>query len=216
MTLVETARLSQLGYPTTYLGFTSGDVLNPCADRRREFFHFSQRSTAHATQIIVRAWKSNPRWPRLTLVQRPDFASAPIKAANINHRLAWLEDAATAELQNLHLFHLCPSNTRGFDPRVMEAMSVGAIALTNQADLVNEWDAQDCAILMSSPHQEPNNQPGIDEIDECDMEHAVEKAMDLSDPEITRMSEDARASFRLHDEAFRMRLRQVMLEISAL
>ena len=47
-------------------------------------------------------------------------------AANIDHRIGYLDEAELKRLQNAHVFHLCPSETEGFGHYLVEAMGIGA------------------------------------------------------------------------------------------
>src|SRR5580765_6152170 len=119
------------GCKVAYCGFTSGDRLDASVPRERAFFHLAGRSSNKSTQRLIALWQRHPHWPTLTILQSPRTAQ-PIEppAANIVHRIDYIDDAELRRLQNAHRFHLCPSETEGFGHYIVEAMSVGAVVVT--------------------------------------------------------------------------------------
>ncbi|EQD67759.1 glycosyltransferase, partial [mine drainage metagenome] len=67
----------------------------------------------------------------------PKSATSRRVAANIEHRIDYLDDAALQRLQNAHWFHLCPSETEGYGHYLVEAMGIGAVVLTTDAAPMN-------------------------------------------------------------------------------
>lgn len=127
-----------LGCSTRYIGFTSEDRFDPAVARERAFFHLAGRSQNKGTEALLALWRQHPEWPTLTVVQNPKTARMGAPVSNIRHIVDYLDDAELKRLQNAHLFHLCPSETEGFGHYLVEAMGIGAVALTLDAPPMNE------------------------------------------------------------------------------
>src|SRR5579875_1491191 len=110
------------GCRSVCIGFTSDDRRDESVPRQRAFFHLAGSSRTKATDPLLALWRRHPEWPRLTVVQHPREAEAGPPAANIDHRIGYLDEAELRRLQNAHLFHLCPSETERFGHYIVEAM----------------------------------------------------------------------------------------------
>lgn len=196
----------QRGCAVAQVGFTSLDRFLPDAPRRRTFFHLAGRSGTKRTQLVLDVWARHPEWPTLTVVQHPRMARAAPQAANIVHRIDYVDDAELRAMQNENLFHLCPSETEGFGHYLVEALSVGAITLTTDAEPMNELVTAERGILI--PHSRTRRQ----ELATCylveaaALEAAVEAALALDESEIARKSGAARDFYLRNDAAFRAQL----------
>lgn len=188
------------------IGFTSSDRYLPGVERRRTFLHLAGRSSAKRTRMVLETWMRHPEWPTLTIVQHPRMADFRPRAANIVHRVDYLDDAELREIQNANLFHVCPSETEGFGHYIVEALSVGAIVLTTDAEPMNELVTRERGILM--PHARTGTQQlAVRYLVESEaLETAVATALALSDGECARLREEARRFFLANDLAFRSRL----------
>lgn len=129
----------ELGARTAFIGFTSDDRLDASVPREQRFFHLAGRSSNKGTAVLVAAWQRHPEWPVLTILQSPRVAR-PIEppAANIEHRIDYIDEAELRRLQNACRFHVCCSETEGFGHYLVEAMSVGAVVVTTDAEPMNE------------------------------------------------------------------------------
>lgn len=127
------------GVATAFIGFTSEDRLDAAVRRERAFFHLAGRSSNKGTDALIALWRRHPEWPTLTVVQSPRTAR-PLDPAppNVVHRIDYLDDAELRRLQNSCRFHVCCSETEGFGHYLVEAMSVGAVVLTTDAEPMNE------------------------------------------------------------------------------
>ncbi|MEL1263096.1 glycosyltransferase [Pseudoxanthomonas putridarboris] len=192
------------------IGFTSVDRHDAQVPRRRTFFHLAGRSGAKRTRLVLETWARHPEWPTLTVVQHPRTAHFSPSAPNIVHRIDYVDDAELRRLQNENLFHLCPSETEGFGHYLVEALSVGAIALTTDAEPMNELVTAQHGILIPFSHTGRQELATRYLIETVELEAAVEAALALDDREIARRSLAARDFYKRNDAAFRSQLVQVV------
>lgn len=197
-----TRTFSALGLPTRYIGFT-------CVDRRRNgvqkemaFFHLAGRSANKGTDKLIDLWRRHPDWPPLTILQHPSEAKPLQKVDNIDHRVDYLTDEELADLQNSRMFHLCPSETEGFGHYIAEAMSVGAVTVTLDAEPMNELVQPDRGILVRAKPSGKLNLATTFKFDDDAMESAVEalRGMDIS--ELVAMGRRARGWYEDNDRSF--------------
>ena len=188
------------------IGFTSVDRHDAGVPRQRTFFHLAGRSSAKRTRLVLETWARHPEWPTLTVVQHPHKARYRPVAANIVHRIDYVDDAELQQLQNENLFHLCPSETEGFGHYLVEALSVGAVTLTTDAEPMNELVTPERGLLVPFATTQPQQLATRYQIDADALEAAVEAALALSDEDIAARSQAARAFFLDNDAAFRGRL----------
>ena len=188
------------------VGFTSTDRHLAGVVRQRNFLHLAGRSSAKRTRLVLETWTRHPEWPTLTVVQHPRMADFRPQAANIVHRVDYLDDAELREIQNANLFHLCPSETEGFGHYIVEALSVGAIVLTTDAEPMNELVTAERGVLI------PFSRTGRQQLAtrylvEADaLECAVTAALALDAAQIEAKQAAARDFYLQNDRAFRERL----------
>lgn len=205
------ALFQDLGHVVDYVGFTSVDRMIPHVARERNFFHLAGRSGSKGTERLLALWRRHPEWPRLTVVQSPHNAQAGEPAANIDHRIGYMDDAVLQELQNRHRFHLCPSETEGYGHYLTEAMSVGAVVITLDAPPMNELVEPERGMLVL-----PSATTGQQHLattyffDDAAMEDAIEKAIAMNDGMIQQMGECARNWFLANEASFAPRLLRVV------
>ncbi len=205
----------RLGCRTRYIGFTSRDRHDPAVPRRYAFFHLAGRSTAKGTRVLLETWQRHPHWPQLTVVQNPRSAGDPVRADNIAHRIAYLDDAELRTLQNAHLFHLCPSEVEGFGHSLMEAMSVGAVTLTTDAEPMNELVTEARGLLLPPARSHVQRLASYHYVDHAGIEAGVERALALSALQRASLSRAARRHFCRNDAAFAARFQAAVLAPSA-
>lgn len=203
------------GCRVEHTGFTSVDRHDPGVPRQRSFFHLAGRSTAKGTQAVLEAWRRHPEWPLLTVVQNPRVARERVRAGNIEHRVDYVDEAELRRLQNENLFHLCPSETEGFGHYLVEALSVGAVVLTTDAEPMNELVTAERGILIPYASNRPQNLATRYQVDVAAIEVAVDIALGLDEDAIGERSRAARAFFLRNDEAFRSRLSQAVAAAAA-
>lgn len=195
-----------LGCATVYTGFTSEDRFDPAVAREDAFFHLAGRSSAKGTDVLLATWRRHPEWPRLTVVQHPKVARPGAPAANIDHRIDYLDDATLRRLQNAHRFHLCPSEAEGFGHYIVEAMSVGAVVLATDAAPMNELVTAPRGLLIPVAGQRREGLVAHALVDPAGIESAVHRALALGAGERAAIGARARAFFVANDRDFRQRL----------
>ena len=193
------------------IGFTSEDRYDPSIPRARTFFHLAGRSRNKGTQRLIALWRRHPEWPLLTVVQSPREA-VPIEpaAANIVHRVDYIDDAELRMLQNGNWFHICSSETEGFGHYLVEAMSVGAVASTTDAPPMSELVQPDRGILVPYERMDTQFLANTYFFDEAAAEAAIERMIVMPDDELERMGANARAWFLRNDSGFSERLRRAL------
>ncbi|MEO7433545.1 MAG: glycosyltransferase [Dokdonella sp.] len=191
---------------SAYIGFTSPDRLDRDVARQRTFFHLAGRSGNKGTEPLLALWRAHPEWPTLTVVQSPRTAKPGAAAANIRHRVDYVADGELRALQNAHRFHLCPSETEGFGHYLVEAMSVGAVALTLDAAPMNELVQPDRGILVPASRTGTQNLATTHFFDERAMSAAIEQMIGMSADEVDLRGCAARAWYETNSAAFPQRL----------
>jgi Glycosyl transferases group 1 len=210
---------AEYGCRTVCTGFTSDDRRDPLVPRERAFFHLAGSSRTKATQPLLDLWRRHPEWPRLTVVQHPREARPGPPAANIDHRIGYLDDTALRRLQNAHRFHVCPSETEGFGHYIVEAMSVGAVVITLDAPSMNEMITPERGLLVPPSRTGAQHLATTYHFDDGAMEAVVERATALDESRCRELGAAARAWFEAERDAFPQRLdtalRGLLAEIGA-
>lgn len=202
-----------LGCEVKLIGFTSEDRYDGGhTPRKRAFFHLAGRSSSKQTDVLLKTWLQHPEWPVLTVLQHPSKATGIVSANNIHHRVDYIDDAELKQLQNEHLFHVCPSETEGFGHYIMEALSVGAVVMTTNAEPMNEFISAERGILIPYVATKRQNMATCYLVDAGGIELAVQQALALADDDIARRSSDARAFYVASFKSFRERLPAAMTQ----
>ncbi|MGH8232945.1 MAG: glycosyltransferase [Rhodanobacteraceae bacterium] len=194
------------GCRTTCIGFTSEDRLDKSVPRERAFFHLAGSSRTKATEPLLALWRRHPEWPRLTVLQHPREAKSGAPAANIDHRIGYLDETELQHLQNAHTFHLCPSETEGFGHYIVEAMSVGAVVITLDAPPMNEMISPDRGVLVPYSRTGSQHLATTYHFDDAAMEQAVERAIAMDDARCQALGASARTWYEAERAAFPSRL----------
>ncbi len=193
-----------MGCRTVLAGFTSEDLLDPLVPKQHAFFHLAGRSTAKGTEAVLAAWRQHPEWPQLTVVQHPKVARPGAShAANIAHRIDYLDATQLRRLQNSHRFHLCPSEAEGFGHYLMEGLGVGAVVLATNAAPMNELVTPDRGLLIEPARSVRRGLVDFHPVDVAGIEAAVQRALALGDAECARLGTAARGFFVENDRRFR-------------
>ena len=203
------------GCRAVYTGFVSEDRLNSNVSRERAFFHLAGSSRTKNTEPLLALWRRHPEWPRLTVVQHLGEAKPAAAAANIDHRIGYLDDAALKHLQNAHRFHLCPSETEGFGHYIVEAMSAGAVVITLDAPPMNETITPERGILVPYAGTGKQHLATTYHFDDAAMETAIARTLALDEDACARMGAAARAWYESERAAFPQRLDDALRELAA-
>jgi hypothetical protein len=212
----EAARIfAALGRRTACIGFTSDDRFDPDVPRERRFFHLAGSSRTKATGPLLALWRRHPEWPHLTVVQHPREACPGVSAANVEHRVAYLDEAELKRLQNAHLFHLCPSETEGFGHYLVEAMSARAVVITVDAPPMNEMISPERGIVVPCSRTGRQHLATTCHFEDTAMERAIEHALALNDAQCEALGAAARAWYEAEHAAFPGKLDDALRELLA-
>ena len=181
----------------TYVGFSSFDRYEPSvAKEPRTFLHVAGCSRQKGTAAVLEAWRRNPQWPPLVLIQNPVRAQV-VDIPNVDYRPIRLEDEALRVLQNGSEFHLYPSEAEGFGHVLCESMGLGAIVLSTDAPPMNELVTDDRGILVA---YDRTSQQGLGTnyyASVASIEAGVERLLAMDEQKKQRLRDNARAWF--HD-----------------
>lgn len=194
------------GSKTAFIGLTSEDRLDSNVMRERKFFHLAGRSQNKGTEQLLEIWRKHPEWPTLTVVQNPFTAKLGAATANIVHRIDYVDDLELRHLQNSHLFHVCTSETEGYGHYLVEAMSVGAIALTTDAPPMNEMITSDRGIRIPFDRTGKQHLATTYFFSEQGLIEAVNRTFAMDDAQIANMGLAARTWFNENHKNFPARL----------
>jgi hypothetical protein len=198
----------QLNCATHYVGFTSDDRYDPATPRERTFLHLAGGSRTKGTRRTMNAWAAHPGWPMLTVLQDASEATAAPSAANITHRIQYLNSAREDEyarlrhMQNSHLFHLCLSETDAWGHYLVEALGLGAITFTTDAPPMNELITSDRGLLVPYAGSGRMALATTYQFDDTHLVASVEQALSFSDAEVRRISARARQWFQENQQTF--------------
>lgn len=204
-----------LGCRTARIGFTSADRLDASVPREHTFFHLAGRSPYKGTERLLALWRRHPEWPRLTVLQNPRSARPGAPAANIVHRIDYVDDAELKRMQNANAFHVCCSETEGFGHYIVEGMSVGAVVLTTDAPPMNELVTPERGVLVDHDQTGRQQLATTYRISEGALEAAIQRCLAMSESERTALGTRARTWFESNDAAFAGRLRTAIEAVLA-
>jgi glycosyltransferase involved in cell wall biosynthesis len=208
------AIFERLGQRVLYTGFTSEDRRDVSVPRERAFFHLAGRSQNKGSERLLALWCKHPEWPCLTVIQNPKSATPCTPAANIEHHIDYLDDAALQRLQNAHWFHLCPSETEGYGHYLVEAMGIGAVVLTTDAAPMNEFITATRGLRVACTRSGRQNLATTHYFDDAAMEQTIAQAMALSDADLARLGGAARVWFEDNARAFPQRVDTALQALS--
>jgi glycosyltransferase involved in cell wall biosynthesis len=196
-----------LGCRSAPIGFASVDRLDAAVPRERTFFHLAGRSTNKGTARLLALWRRHPEWPRLTVIQNPRTATAGAPAANIAHRIDYIDDVELRRLQNANAFHVCCSETEGFGHYIGEAMGVGAVVLATDAPPMHELVTPGRGVPVAYDGTGRQNLATTYHFSEAALEAAVRRCIAMGDAEREALGRHARAWFEINNAGFATRLR---------
>jgi len=180
-----------------YVGFSSFDRYEPSvAKEPRTFLHVAGRSRQKGTAAVLEAWRRNPQWPRLVVIQNPVRAQE-VNIPNVDYRPIRLDDDALRLLQNRSEFHLYPSEAEGFGHVLCESMGLGAIVLTTDAPPMNELVADDRGILVAYDRKSKQGLGTNYHASVASIEASVNRLLTMDEQAKQRLRANARAWF--HD-----------------
>lgn len=202
----------RLNCATHYVGFVSDDRYDADTPRARTFLHLAGGSRTKSTLHTMNVWAAHPQWPTLTVLQHPSEAKPAPAAANIIHRIGYLDSSKPEEyaqlraLQNSHLFHLCLSETDAWGHYLVEALGVGAATFATDAPPMNELLTADRGLLVPYASTGRMALATTYQFDDKQFAATVEHALSLGDAEILHIGRRARDWFHENQRTFVSRL----------
>ncbi len=195
-----------LGAKAAFVSFTSVDRFQASIGRDgRAFLHVAGRSRQKGTATLVALWQRHPEWPRLTVVQHPEY-SQPVHAENIDLRAEVVDDATLQALQNRHGVHLCPSETEGFGHYLVEALSCGALVVTTDAPPMNEQVTRQRGLLAAWATTQLQRLATNYYVDPAALKEQIETAIHMPACQRDLLCGNARSWYEVNDQFFRAQL----------
>jgi hypothetical protein len=199
-----------LGATTCYIGFTSPDRLDASIPRRQAFFHGPGRSGNKGTTALLNLWKKHPQWPTLTVAWRRKRVEIDELPANVTLIREHISDADYRQLQNEHRFHLCPSQTEGYGHYLVEAMSCRAVAVTLDAEPMNELVQPERGVLVPANASGKQDLATLYGFDEAAMGQAIERCLSMDNAATEQMGHAARRWYESNHADLPHRLQQAL------
>ncbi len=195
-----------MGYTTTYIGFTSQDHFDKTIEKNFcKFLHVAGKSLQKGTVPIARTWSRHPEWPSLTIVTHNPALISEYLAPNIT-----VESRISIErlwfLQNECGVHLCPSEAEGFGHVINEALACGAVVVTTDAPPMNELVKPEYGFLVKHARSSPQSLGTNYYIDEEALAVTVNSILNLEIKVLENSGQLARISYNKGKEDFQERL----------
>ena len=197
---------SALGFPTTFISFTSTDLLDTSIrPDYQSFFHLAGRSTLKGTETILKLWEKHPEWPTLTLVQCLENAPDSVPD-NVKLITDYIPHDEIKGLLNQHGVHLCTSLSEGWGHYIVEAMSCKAAVITTDAPPMNELITPARGIPVPYHKSEPRHLGINFHIDPEKLEKNIQQLLMMPPEKKQTYGENARQWFEQNDQSFRKNL----------
>ena len=204
---------SELGYQTTFISFTSTDLLDSSiTPDYQSFFHLAGRSTLKGTKTILALWKKHPEWPKLTIVQCKENAPEQVPA-NVNLITDYIPHEEIKQHLNRHGIHLCTSLSEGWGHYIVEAMSCKAAVITTDAPPMNELITPARGIPVPYHTSEPRHLGINFHIDPEKLEKNIQQLLMMSPEKKQTYGENARQWFEKNDQNFRKNIPEQIKKI---
>jgi hypothetical protein len=205
-----------LGFRTQYLGFTSPDRKTEHGiNKQPGFLHVAGGSHFKGTAQLVKTWEQHPEWPMLLVVTHRVLMDYVSPASNVKIWSHFIDDQSLLKLQNEMLFHIYPSQAEGFGHCINEAMSCGAIVLTNSAPPMDELVTSQTGFLFDCRLKGRQCLSPLVEFEPQAFVHQVKRALAES-PDIQKQrSAQARATYEARHLCFETNLKAIVQEYLA-
>lgn len=208
-----------LGCSTVPIGFDSEERWCPEVRREPKFLHLAGRSPLKGTQRLLSLWRRHSEWPTLTVIENdamPDKSAAIGPSSNIEYLRGYMSDEELRRLQNVHRFHVCPSEAEGWGHYIAEAMSVGAVTLTTDAAPMNELVRPERGVLVAARLGAQHNLARLACFEEGALEQAIGQCLSLPAVQLEATGSAARAWFLANKSGFAARVAAAITELAPL
>lgn len=190
------------------ISFTSKDMYLPGIEKKKSFIHCAGKSSAKGTDQVVEAWKNNPEFPELLLLQ--SFNHKRQVPANVNYQYRRVEENEYLKMLNERVFHLCPSTYEGWGHYIWEAMSTGGIVITTDGAPMNEFVNNNHGFLVKVSNATIQNIAELKHVTSDGVTDAVKKCLKLSDNQLCAMSSNARTAYQENENYFKETLLNIL------
>ena len=188
-----------------YTGFMCIDQYDPAVKRERKFLHLAGKSLLKNTEAVISAWARGPVGAQLVLVSQNHRPPAN-REIELHRRLP--EDELR-RLMNECQFHVMPSAYEGYGHALHEAESVGAVILT--LDMPPMTDVTHDPRLLAVPKLFTKHYSCVAGITTGEqVRQTVDRALQLTPPEIEELSRRARAHFESERADFKQRFQELV------
>lgn len=199
----------KLGCRAIFTSFSSKDRWDPGTGKKEEaFFHLSGKSPFKGTEAVLNAWRENPDFPLLTIVENAWKKREDPGLKNVRFIFEYQSEEQMTSIMNQNAFHLCPSQAEGFGHYIVEALSAKAVVLTTDAPPMNELVNSERGILC--PYQ-TSTPYGIGKnffVNPEELAKKVRQILNLTATEKKQLTENARSFYLQNDLFFRNQLLQ--------
>ena len=176
----------KVGETCQYLGWIARDMYRPEIPRERKFLHVAGKSQFKNTAAVVHGCQH----------ARVGVTVIGEHAKGVRWRV---EEPELVRLMNSHFCHVMPSAYEGYGHVLHEALACGQIIITTDAPPMNEITP---ALLVPSVGSTPYHAGLLHKVEPLAIAHAVRDVLALSDEEIHRYREEARAQYLLEKQQF--------------
>jgi glycosyltransferase involved in cell wall biosynthesis len=185
-----------------YTSFTSEDkLLDNIQKDYNKYLHVAGKSGQKQTEIVYKTWKNNPNLPHLTILQEPGKVGSKVDLPNVTIIKDHLSDQDVSILQNQYGVHICPSETEGFGHYIGEALSVGAVIITTNAEPMNEL-VGDYGVMCNYVNKQKQKFAWNYYINEQTLLESVYKTINIPNEEKANMSIKARNFYQENHKFF--------------
>lgn len=199
----------KLHYNCIYTSFTSFDRYNENTIKKKDFIHIAGKSSHKNTLAVYECWRNNEQLNTLHFLKHEN-TDGYYQVKNINYYFERLSKENVTTLLNSCYFHICPSEYEGFGHYINEAKSVGGIIITTDAAPMNEIVEKEYGFFVK-PFMNYKFNYGI-----CHKIHAKMLAgiccqvENLTEKELSLMSENSRQSYLDNDLFFKNELKTII------
>jgi hypothetical protein len=193
-----------VGGRAIYTGFEAVDFLRPDIERNRTFLHLAGKSATKNTEAVLAAWREfKIPYLLLAVIANRDLAThgQGIPGVTVVERLPDVTQA-----MNANLFHIMPSQQEGYGHALHESLGCGAVVITTAAPPMNEFSGIPRELTIPVHRTMPKCIAQLQLVQPSDVAAAVNRAWSLSEQDVSRIREEARAGFLADRSHFRSQM----------
>lgn len=199
----------KVGNRAVYLGFESEDIYRADVAKQRRALHTAGKSETKNTKVVCEAWRKFQISIPLTISAfKPEIRAFCQDVPNLTLVERFSADAI-AQVVNAHRFLLMPSKQEGFGHAIHEAAGCRSTVITTDAAPMNTFGV-DARFLIPSVSTFQMRAATAYEVGPEGVRDAVMRAAALSDDELDRIGDTARAWFLKDKADFRQNLARIV------